>query len=102
MSKERLQEGLNKLASYYKRWSLEVNLDKSKVIVFSRTGRTPHNVSSKYDNSKYFGTVISAFGSFSHAKEEFIDREINIVFIFEKFCKKTDFDGKLSRTCLTQ
>lgn len=104
LTKEGLQECLNRLSVYCQKWGLEVNLDKSKVIIFSRCGRIPQNLQFTFNNNtitivqkyKYLGTIISASGSFSQAKEELIDKGKKAYFSIRKVLQKTDFDVKLS------
>ena len=39
-----LQNSLNKLQEYCNKWKLKVNVTKSKVMVFNKTGRMCHTV----------------------------------------------------------
>ena len=72
-SVEDLQNSLNRLHEYCEHWGLEVNINKTKVVVFRRRG--PVLVSEKWyynghalevvDNFDYLGTVFNFTGSFS-------------------------------------
>ena len=67
-----LQNSLNMLCEYCKRWGLEVNIDKTKVMVFRKRGRVGQNIRFDYDyqtleivdNFNYLGVVLNYTGSF--------------------------------------
>ena len=48
-SPEELQEGLNLLSNYCKRWKLKINISKTKVMVFRRGGMLPRNLVFYYE-----------------------------------------------------
>ena len=50
-SAEGLQQCLNKLATYCNKWKLQVNLKKTKVILFNRQGSLIKSIISKYQNN---------------------------------------------------
>ena len=70
-SAEGLQQCLNKLATYCNKWKLQVNLKKTKVILFNRQGSLikNHNFLFKSNNIevtkqyKYLGFIFSCSGS---------------------------------------
>ena len=49
-SSERLQNGLNYLATYCKKWKLKVNTSMTKVIVFRKGGMLPRHLEFLFDN----------------------------------------------------
>ena len=48
-SKENLQEGLDFLSNYCKRWKLKINVSKTKVMIFRRGGRLHRNLAFYYE-----------------------------------------------------
>lgn len=73
-SSEELQQQLNYFYIYCRRWNLKMNIDKSKILVFSR-GRRKENLQLRYDNRlievvtyfNYLGVTLSRSGSFKVA-----------------------------------
>ena len=47
-----MQNSLNMLSEYCERWGLEVNTDKTKVMVFRKRGRVERDNNFYYDNQK--------------------------------------------------
>jgi hypothetical protein len=70
-----LQNCLNKLSNYCDMWNLSVNIDKSKVILFNKSGRVIKKDNFKYmeyvleitQEYKYLGVLFKPSGSFSKA-----------------------------------
>jgi hypothetical protein len=68
-----LQRQLNKLKEYCAKWGLEVNVDKSKVVVFRESGRLTSNDVFWYGSGKlevvkhfkYLGMIFSSNGTFN-------------------------------------
>ena len=68
-----LQEGLDVLFTYCKKWKLKVNVNKTKIMVFRRGGPLRRNVLFVYDGNiidivqkfTYLGIVFSTGGSFA-------------------------------------
>ena len=75
-SKTDLQNQLDALYEYCNLWKLKVNIDKSKIMVFSK-GRLPNNLEFKYDGKileivnefTYLGILFSRSGSFIKEKK---------------------------------
>lgn len=65
-SAEELQQGLDLLSDYCKRWKLKVNASKTKVMIFWKGGRISANLVFYYDGEpieivpkfKYLGIVL--------------------------------------------
>jgi hypothetical protein len=72
-----LQNCLNKLSNYCDMWNLSVNIDKSKVILFNKSGRVIKKDNFKYmeyvleitQEYKYLGVLFKLSGSFTKANE---------------------------------
>lgn len=72
-----LQKCLDKLDNFTNDWRMTVNLKKTKVLVFNKSGRKS-NIEFKYKNEvienvqtyKYLGIIFSSSGTFSYAKED--------------------------------
>ena len=70
-----LQIQLDKFCEYCRTWKLKVNVEKTKVLIFSR-GRLPSNITFKYDGSEieivnefnYLGILFTRTGSFKPCK----------------------------------
>ena len=68
---EGLQNCLNKLEDYIKKWKLEINLKKTKIMIFQNPGKRPEAVFylggkqvEIVHNYKYLGTIITDTGNF--------------------------------------
>jgi uncharacterized protein YpiB (UPF0302 family) len=72
-----LQSALDKLGAYCSKWGLEVNIDKTKILIFNKSGRLLNKYNFFIDNKpvtkttsyKYLGIIFCASGTFSHAVE---------------------------------
>jgi hypothetical protein len=70
-----IQNCLNKLSNYCDIWNLSVNIDKSKVIIFNKSGRVIKKDNFKYmeyvleitQEYKYLGVLFKSSGSFTKA-----------------------------------
>ena len=71
-----LQNSLNMLSEYCERWGLEVNTDKTKVMVFRKQGRVERDINFYYDDQRleivddfnYLGVVLNYTGSAFYLK----------------------------------
>ena len=74
-SSKGLQNALNILKDYCEKWNLEVNIEKTKVIIFNKSGKILKNFSFSYGDKviqltneyKYLGIIFKASGTFSDA-----------------------------------
>jgi hypothetical protein len=87
LSKSGLQSSLNKLHSYCQTWRLEVNINKTKVIRFCKSGRISNDVFCVggqqiecVQEYKYLGIIFSASGSLTLARQNMSDRALKAVF----------------------
>ena len=95
-SAEGLQEGLNFLDAYCKRWKLKVNTSKTKVMVFRKAGLLPRNLEFIFDNTvleivgkfTYLGVVFTSGGSFIEAQNTLAGQARKALFIVEKYIYK--------------
>jgi len=86
-----LQTCLNQLHSYCQLWKLQVNISKSKVIVFNKSGRL-YGQNFIYDNMplesvkhyKYLGVFFSNSGNFSYQKMNQKDKALRAAFKLKK------------------
>ena len=75
LSRSGLQRCLDKLEVYFKQWGLEVNLTKTKAMVFNRSGKIPKRITFTFSGKpiemvnrfKYLGTILGASGSVATA-----------------------------------
>ena len=73
-TKEDLQKQLDVFSEYCKFWQLKVNVEKTKILVFSR-GRLPNNLTFTFNEMEigivsefnYLGVLLSKSGNFSMA-----------------------------------
>jgi hypothetical protein len=78
-----LQAQLDAFHEYCLTWKLKVNIDKTKIVIFG-SGRTPQNLSFKYNGSEievinnfnYLGIIFSKAGNFNLAKKRLVDKEV--------------------------
>lgn len=93
-SKEDLQKQLDALYDYCEIWKLKVNIDKSKIVVFTK-GRLPNSLSFKYNNVEleivktfnYLGVTFGRTGSFLQAKQANIKKATVAMFDLLKKAK---------------
>ena len=90
-SPEGLQSKLKALEKYCDDWGLDVNIKKSKVIIFNKAGRIiRHKFLFKnseiecVSNYKYLGIHFSASGSFSIVKQELYKKALKAFFKLKK------------------
>jgi len=90
-SKEGLQSSLNNLENYCNIWALDVNMNKTKVIVFNSTSKTIKG--EVFFNGKnvefvrqytYLGVTFSSGGKFTDAKQSLTGKGLKAYF---KLCK---------------
>ena len=82
-----LQNCLNKLENYCTDWCLDVNLDKTKVLIFNKAGKL-YNYEFKYNGEtlenvreyKYLGVIFCISGSFSVASSELYKKALKGIF----------------------
>ena len=90
-SSQGLQNCLDKLNIYCGQWGLELNIKKTKVLIFNNTGRLKSTSftfnGTKLENVKnytYLGINFSASGSFTDAKKELYKKGLKAYFKFLK------------------
>lgn len=87
-TKEGLQSCLNSLKLYCNRWKLNVNLKKTKVIVFSKGKKDIKKFKFFYDNEeieiveeyKYLGIIVYFNGNFKHAADHLYNQSMKALF----------------------
>ena len=87
-SERGLQTCLNKLETYNEHWCLDININKTKWLVFNKSGKSLpfafHINGNSIENVKtykYLGTVFfSASGTFSQAKTDLYNRGLKAFF----------------------
>ena len=95
---DELQRGLDLLhvADYCKRWKLTINVSKTKVLVFRKSGVVPRNILFNYDeiyleivkSFKNIGVVFIAGGSFSEVQSTFAGQAQKAIFKLNKYLYK--------------
>ena len=97
-----LQNSLNMLGEYCKRWGLEVNIDKTKVMVFRKRGRVGQNIRFYYDNQtleivdnfNYLGVVLNYTGSFILNQQNLSGKGLKAMNVLLSKIKTVDFTPK--------
>ena len=82
-----LQQCLNKLQSYSNKWKLKVNLKKTKLMVFNKSGRKL-NINCKFGQQKvdvaksysYLGCVLTPSGAFSANQDQLYNKGLRALF----------------------
>ena len=98
-SAEQLQDSLNLLSNYCKRWKLTVNINKTKVMVFRKGGALPRNLTFLYNgneleivrNFKYLGIIFTAGGSFSETQNTLSGQAQKAIFKINKYLYRFTF-----------
>ena len=75
-----LQNGIFKLQDYCVKWNLEINLDKTRIMIFNKSGKTLKSRAFYFDGKilqvtneyKYLGIIFKPSGSFTHAVKHLI------------------------------
>ena len=88
-----LQHGLNLLANYCDKWKLQVNVNKTKVIVFKKGGANKKNMKFTYKQTEleivkkfvYLGVVFTVGGSFNSTYESLYGQAIKAVFKLKSY-----------------
>ena len=82
-----LQKQLDSFSKYCEEWKLKVNVDKSKIVIFSR-GRLPRNHEFKYRGTQleivnefnYLGVLLNRNGNFQKAKKEAANKGLKAMY----------------------
>ena len=101
-SPEDLQNKLDLLYNYCQQWSLEVNVLKTKVMVFRKRGRLLASENWTYNGNKietvdtfnYLGTVFNYTGSFSNNIELLAGKGIKALNVLSNQCRKLPLTPK--------
>jgi len=91
-----LQNSMDTLSDYCKRWKLVVNTDKTKVMVFTKGGLLPVNCTFFYNHIQleivtkfsYLGIVFSPGGSFSDTQNTLSGQALKAIFKMNKYLYK--------------
>ena len=77
-TKPQLQNSLNKYANYCNKWKLNVNVDKSKIMIFGRRKRHTFTLNNKnievVDTFKYLGVICNRNGKYIDAIKDNINK----------------------------
>lgn len=100
---EDLQKSLDLLYTYCNHWGLEVNIMKTKIVVFRKRGITFAREKWLYngqplevvDYFNYLGTIFSYTGNFSLNQEHLIGKALKALNILLYNCKEFDLKPKL-------
>ena len=95
-----LQNSLNKLLDYCNKWGLEVNTEKTKVVVFRKKGALRCNETWYYNGKKlevvndfhYLGTTFSHTGSFSNNTRTLSNKALKALNILNSKTRCFDFE----------
>ena len=90
-SEHGLQQCLNKINDYTKKWKLQVNLNKTKLMIFDKSGRklkASCSFGSKTvdmaTSYTYLGSVLTPSGSFSANQDRLYNKGLRIMFTLVK------------------
>ncbi len=91
-----LQSGLDVLDEYCERWALQVNIDKTKIVVFKKGGRIGRNEQWKYKGRnidvvncfKYLGIVFAKSGKFNIAQKTLAEQATKGLFTLKRYTNK--------------
>ncbi len=99
-SQSGLQRCLDKIQAYFSRFKLSVNLKKSNIMVFNKTGKIPKHLLFRIGKDqvdfatryKYLGTLLSSSGSYKPAIENLNEKSRKAYFSLLTILKNIDFD----------
>ena len=98
-SEEGLQDGLNILYDYCQRWKLTVNTEKTKVLIFRKSGRLRRNTTFTFNGKNieivskfnYLGVTFSTRGSFMDTHNALAGQATKAIYKMKSYlCKYTD------------
>ena len=96
-SARRLQSRLTKLQSYCDTWCLNVNIKKTKVLIFNKSGRQikepfyyKNELVETVSKYKYLGIIFQASGIFTYAKEELFNKSLKASYKLNRCLSGTD------------
>ena len=100
-SESDIQAQLDVFHEYCLTWKLKVNIDKTKIVIFG-SGRTPQNLSFKYNGSEievvknfnYLGIIFSKTGNFNLAKKRLVDKAVVSMYAVLKLGRKHNLSIK--------
>ena len=103
-SVEDLQNSLNQIHEYYQYWGLEVNVDKTKIVVFRKRRHVLPTEKWFYngqalevvDNINYLGTVFNYTGSFILNNQYIIGKSLKAMNILLYNVKKVELSPEIS------
>ena len=89
-SAQGLQNLLNKLKIFCDKWHLQVNINKSKVMIFNRSGKILKGHNFVYDGNtvslvneyKYLGIIFKPSGSFTEAIDQLAKKASKAIFCY--------------------
>ena len=101
-SRDDLQIMLNEFSTYCKKWKLKINVQKTKILIFSK-GRIPKNLKFHIDNNeieivkdyKYLGIFFARSGSFLTTRKYLQEKATKAMYGLLQKCRK----HKLSIEC---
>jgi hypothetical protein len=91
-----LQKGLDILYEYCLRWKLTVNVEKTKIMIFKKSGRIRQNIQFMYDNKiieivskfTYLGIVFTSGGAFGETTEALCGQAQKAIFKLNSYLYK--------------
>ena len=100
-SESDLQAQLDTFHEYCLTWKLKVNTDKTKIVIVG-SGRTPQNLSFKYNGSEievvknfnYLGIIFSKASNFNLAKKRLVDKAVVSMYEVLKSVRKHNLSIK--------
>ena len=92
-TREGLQQGLDNLKVYCKKWGLTVNILKTKIVIFRKGGKIGVKDKWYYDGDmievvsifKYLGVMLSSSGSFKHCINDLLSSARRALFSLKRY-----------------
>ena len=103
---EGLQNALNKLGNFCETWNLKINISKTKVMVFNKSGKLLKGFSFTYmqmaieivQEYKYLGVIFKPSGVFSHAIKYLYNKALKAMFCVRRALKAESINTELYLT----
>lgn len=102
-SKAGLQNCLEHLQSFCSTWLMEVNLKKTKIMIFQKSGRKSKNINFQYQNKSieivqeytYLGIKLTSNGNFTLAQKSLCAKAMRAIFKIRKYVDLSKLPQKI-------
>ena len=102
-SKEGLQNSLSNLKEFCDSWNLKINIEKTKIIIFNKSGKLLKNYGfyindiqlENVQEYKYLGILMRASGTFTNAIQYLSNKALKVIFMIRRRFQTETINAKL-------